>query len=141
MADLDIEEIFESVISIKNPLPNSYPLGFELDSLKELFEFLMQFVTMLCKHFNGDSEGHVDLLAFKQDDFLNIDKYMQSIGFKCNFTILHADANNINWVNETRYDRIPILPSTELEELHLGLKCNTTLYVISFFQLDNTPKI
>ena len=34
--------------------PNTYPLQFELNSLKELFEFLLQFVTMLCKEFYAD---------------------------------------------------------------------------------------
>jgi hypothetical protein len=138
MADITIDEIFKNVIKIKNPQPNSYPLGFELDSLKELFEFLMQFITMLCKYFYGDEDGHVNLLSLNPNDFKNIDDYIQTIGFTCDFKRLSANADNLNWANETRYDRIPILSTTTLCELHLGLKCNTTLFVISFQPLRNT---
>jgi hypothetical protein len=35
--DLDIDEIFDEVILLRNPTPNAYPLEFEIDSLKELF--------------------------------------------------------------------------------------------------------
>ena len=60
--DLDINEIFNEVTSSSIPKePNSYPLQFELDSLKELFEFLLQFVTMLCKEFYSDDNGQVNL--------------------------------------------------------------------------------
>ena len=56
------------VITLSNPLPNSYPLEFdELESLKELFEFLLQFITMLCKFFYGDENGNVDLTKFTKN--------------------------------------------------------------------------
>ena len=45
--DLDIEEIFKEVTKSSPKEPNSYQLHFELSSLKEVFEFLLQFVTML----------------------------------------------------------------------------------------------
>lgn len=130
--DLDIECIFEMVISQDNPTPKSFPLGFELDNLKELFEFLLQFVTMLCKYFYGDNNGQVILSELSPQNFLTIDSYMQSIGFTCNFDAIPANADNLNWAQATRYDRIEITNQTQLQELHLGLKCNTILYVISF---------
>ena len=40
--DLSIEEIFNEVINKPTLEPRSYPLEFEVDSLKELFEFLLQ---------------------------------------------------------------------------------------------------
>ena len=130
--DITIDEIYRNIINIQNPQPNSYPLGFELDSLKELFEFLLQLVTMLCKHFYSDENGQVNLSLLSPTDFLSIDKYMQVIGFTCAFQALPANADNINWVYETRYDRINISSQTKLDELHLGLKCSNILYVISF---------
>lgn len=136
--DLDIDEIFNEVISIRNPKPNSYPLGFELDSLKELFEFLLQFLTMLCKHFYGNNNGQVDLSSLNPSDFVNIDTYMQCIGFQCIFEKKTANANNLNWANETRYDRIGISTETQLKDLHLALRCGNTLFVISFQPLNNS---
>jgi hypothetical protein len=130
--DLDINEIFDMVIYQDNPTPKSFPLGFELDNLKELFEFLLQFVTMLCKHFYGDDNSQVILSELSPENFKNIDDYMQSIGFSCNFEAIPANADNLNWAQDTRYDRIQITNQTQLQDLHLGLKCNTILYVISF---------
>lgn len=133
--DITIDEIFHNIINIPNPEPNSYPLGFELDTLKELFEFLLQLVTMLCKHFYSDENGQVNLSLLSPTNFQIIDKYMQAIGFTCAFQGLLANADNINWAYETRYDRIHITSQTKLEELHLGLKCSNILYVISFKKL------
>lgn len=133
--DVTIDEIFNEIINHSNPQPNSYPLGFELDSLKELFEFLLQLVTMLCKYFHGNETGQVNLATLAPEDFLSIDKYMQAIGFTCAFEALPANGNNLNWAHETRYDRIAITEQTQLEDLHLGLKCDNMLYIISFKKL------
>jgi len=133
--DITIDEIFNDIISQQNPQANSYPLGFELDSLKELFEFLLQLVTMLCKHFYSNENGQVNLSLLSPTDFQSIDKYMQVIGFTCGFQALPANADNINRAYYTRYDRIKITQQTRLEDLHLGLKCEDMLYMISFKKL------
>ena len=135
MADITIEEIFQAIISLSNPQPNSYPLGFELDSLKELFEFLLQFITMLCKHFHGDEKGQVNLANLSPADLQSIDKYMQAIGFSCSFQAMPANATNLNWAHNTRYNSIEITPQTRIEDLHMGIKCDKILYVISFRKL------
>ena len=110
--DVTIDDIFNDIIKQQNPQANSYPLGFELDSLKDLFEFLVQLVTMLCKHFYGNEIGQVNLSSLSPTDFQSIDKYMQVIGFTCAFQILPANTNNINWAYSTRYDRIQITTET-----------------------------
>ena len=133
--DITIDEVFQNILSYHNPQPNTYPLGFELDSLKELFEFLLQLVTMLCKHFYSNENGQVNLSLLSPTDFHSIDKYMQVIGFTCGFQALPANADNINWAYSTRYDRIQITQQTKLEDLHLALKCEDMLYVISFNKL------
>ena len=130
--DLDIDEIFEEVISLHNPAPNAYPLEFEIDSLKELFEFLLEFVTMLCKYFYGDEKGQVDLSTLSQNDFIKIYNYMKCIGFSCNFQGLPANNYNIAYAYDNKYDRLEIKPQTKLKDLLLGIKCNAMLYVISF---------
>ena len=114
--DLDIDEIFDEVISLNNPAPNAYPLEFEIDSLKELFEFLLQFVTMLCKYFYGDEKGQVDLSTLSQNDFINIDKYMKCIGFSCNFQELPITNYNINYVYDNKYTKEEIEAFKKLEK-------------------------
>jgi len=131
--DLDIQEIFNEVTSSSIPKePNSYPLQFELDSLKELFEFLLQFVTMLCKEFYSDDNGQVNLGNMSPDQFITVNKYMQSIGFNCDFKAVPAIAQNINNTYNNRYDRITITKNTKLSDLLFGILCGNVLYIISF---------
>jgi len=131
--DLDINEIFNEVTSSSIPKePNSYPLQFELDSLKELFEFLLQFVTMLCKEFYSDDNGQVNLGNMTSEQFITVNKYMQSIGFNCDFKAVPAIAQNVNNTYNNRYDRITITKNTKLSDLLFGILCSNVLYIISF---------
>ena len=133
--DVDIDEIFNEVVKSSPKEPNSYPLRFELESLKELFEFLLQFVTMLCKEFYGDEKGQVNLATLTTDQFNLIDRYMQSIGFKCTFQPMAANADNINIAYVNRFDRIAITPETKLNDLMFSIKCDSLLYVIMFSRI------
>jgi hypothetical protein len=130
--DLDINEIFNEVLNIYPPTPNSYPLEFELNSLKELFEFLLQFTTMLCKHFYGNDSGNVDLSKLSQKDLEKVNSYIMCVGFSCTFQSLTANSYNLNHTFKNRYDKINITPATKLTDLLFGLKCDQTLFVISF---------
>ena len=134
--DLDIDQIFNELISRTNLEPNTYDISFELDSLKELFEFLIQLFTMLSKHFYGNNEtGQVNLEVLTPQDFEIIIKYIMVIGFKPEIAIVPANAHFLNFVSDYRYDKIPIDSQTKLSDLILGLKCNTKLYIISFTKL------
>lgn len=135
--DLDINEIFDDVIKQTKLEPNGYPLNFELDNLKELFEFLLEFVTMLCKYFYGDTNGKVNLASLSPSDLEVINRYIQFIGFNCNFQSLPANSYNLNYAHTNRYDRIAITSSTNLKDLFLGIKCDQILFIINF---DNLPK-
>lgn len=132
--DLDILEIFNEVTKSSPREPNSFPLEFELESLKEVFEFLLQFVTMLCKEFYSDDKGQVNLGAMNPEQFNIVNKYMQSIGFTCYFNALPANANNINYYYDNRYDRITITSNTNLKDLCFAIKCDTILYIINFYK-------
>ena len=130
--EVDINQIFNEVTKTSPQAPNTYPLQFELNSLKELFEFLLQFVTMLCKEFYADNKGVVNLALLTPEQFILIDNYMQSIGFKCLFQPMAANADNLNISYVNRYDRLTITPTTKLNELTFGIKCDAILFVISF---------
>ena len=87
---------------------------------------------MLCKEFYGNEKGVVNLATLTPEQFNVIDKYIQSIGFKCLFQPMTANADNINISYYNRYDRINITPTTKLNELTFGIKCDSILFVISF---------
>jgi hypothetical protein len=130
--DLDIQEIFNEVTKSFPKEPNSIPLQFELDSLKEIFEFLLQFVTLLCKEFYSDDKGQVNLGVMNPEEFNIVNKYMQSIGFNCTFQSVPANSNNTNYYYNNRYDRILITSTTLLKELFFAIRCDNTLFIISF---------
>jgi hypothetical protein len=131
-SELDIQEIFNEVTKYAPREPKSFPLQFELPSLKELFEFLLQFVTMICKDFYGDANGQVNLANMSLEEFTIVDKYMQSIGYTCDFKGVPANAHNINNTYNNRYDRVSITDNTKLSDLLFGIKCGDILYIISF---------
>ena len=133
--DLDIQEIFNEVTKSSPRDPNSYPLQFELPSFKELFEFLLQFVTMICKEFYGDENGQVNLAIMSPEQFIMVDKYIQSIGYNCNFKGVPANSHNINNTYDNRYDRVKITSNTKFSDLLFGIKCGDVLYVISFSKI------
>ena len=133
--DLDILEIFNEVTKSSPKEPNSFPLEFELESLKQVFEFLLQFVTMLCKEFYSDDKGQVNLGVMNPEQFNIVNKYMQSIGFICTFQALPANSNNINYYYDNRYDRITITSNTKINDLYFAIKCENILYVINFNKL------
>jgi len=134
-SDLDIEQIFNEVTRFSPREPNTFPLRFELPSYKELFEFLLQFVTMICKQFYGNENGQVDLANMTPEHFIIVDKYMQSIGFTCDFKSVPANSHNINNTYDNRYDRVKITSNTKFSDLLFGIKCENILYVISFDKL------
>ena len=134
-SELDIEEIFNEVTKYSPREPNTFPLQFELPSFKELFEFLLQFVTMICKEFYGDENGQVNLANMSPEQFVIVDKYMQSIGFSCDFKGVPANSHNINNTYDNRYDRVRITSNTKFNDLLFGIKCKDILYVISFSKI------
>ena len=135
---LNINDIFNEVVNLANPLPNSYPLEFDINSITEIFEFLLQFITMLCKYFYGDTRGVVDLTQLSKNDFLKINIYMLTLGFSSNFNIMNITNENLEYASKNRYDRIDINNNTKLKDLIFGLKCKNKLYIISFDLFNKT---
>jgi hypothetical protein len=117
--DLDINEIFNEVINKKTLEPKSYPLEIKVDTLKELFEFLLQFLTMLFKHFHADSNEKVNLDNIRETDIKRINEYIMCIGFTCKFKILSATADNLNHIHKNRFDKIIINETTLFKDLIL----------------------
>jgi len=130
--DLDINQIFDELINTQNLSPRCYPLEFELDSIRDVFEFLLQLSTLLFKHFHGDENGKVSLETLNQEDLQNINNHIMALGYKCNFQCLPANSYNLDHTMQNRYDKIPITSHTILKELMMGIKCSQKLFIINF---------
>jgi hypothetical protein len=129
---MDINQLFTRVVYSPLKPPKSYLISLDESNLPELFEFLLEFFTMLCKHFHGDLQEQVNLQLLSPTDFERINKYMLSIGFNCTVEQLPANYNNTQYFSENRYDRITITDQTTLSNLFFALKFNHVLFVIHF---------
>lgn len=130
--DLDINQIFDELINTQHLSPRCYPLEFELDSVRDIFEFLLQLTTLLFKHFHGDENGKVNLEILSQNDLENINNHIMALGYKCNFQAIPANAYNLDHTMKNRYDKIAITQYTILQELMMGIKCGQKLFIINF---------
>jgi len=129
---MDIDEVFSKLISTSPKPPNTYKLSLDESNLKELFEFLLEIFTMLCKHFHGDEDGRVELQLLSTNDLIYINKYMGSLGFNCIFNQVQTNSSNCEYYSQNRYDKIEITPTTNLLDLFFALRCNNTLNIIQF---------
>ena len=131
--DISQDELFKKVIAGNKPKPaKSIPFALDNASLSELFEFLLDFFTDLCKHFNGDEKGQVNINTMSSYDLQLLNQYMESMGFSVIFTQQQATFANCQYYSQYRYDKIPITPTTQLIELFFAIKCEQTLNVIQF---------
>jgi hypothetical protein len=134
--EIDIDQLFRKVIRNNRPSqPNSYPICLEDANLKELFEFLLEFMTMLCKYYYGDEHNKVNLDTLSLDDLNIINNFMKSIGFECIFDKKESTfANKITYSN-LQYNKIHINENTKLEDLMFSMQCGNNLFVIKFKNL------
>jgi hypothetical protein len=64
----------------------------------------------------------------KLEQFITVNKYMQSIGFNCDFKAVPAIAQNVNNTYNNRYDRITITKNTKLSDLLETVSNNYSSY-------------
>ena len=126
---INIQDIINTLINLDNPKPNDYGIKFDDMTLKDVFEFLLEFITELFKHFHGDEYGKVDLSTLSEHDMDNIKKYITYIGFTCKIKILPANSANITYIHNNNYKN---KQTTKLRDMLFGIQCNTQLYIISF---------
>lgn len=132
--EMDINDIFNILIYLKNPRAKC--INIEFLDIKELFEFLLELITKLFKHFYSDELGKVNLSLLSIDDFNKINLYLSYIGFKADFTKLSATNDNLEFANNIKYTNILINNNTKLTDLSFSLKCNQYLYIIIFKQIN-----
>uniref|UniRef100_A0A6C0HNL7 Uncharacterized protein n=1 Tax=viral metagenome TaxID=1070528 RepID=A0A6C0HNL7_9ZZZZ len=134
--DITSDELFITVTASNIPKPPK-SIVFSLDnaSIVELFEFLLEFFTDLCKYYYGNASGQVDINSLSQNQLERLNAFMASIGFNIIFTQKQATFDNCQYYSLNRYDKIPITNQTLLVELLFSIKCGQTLNIIQFSTL------
>ena len=130
--EVNIEDLLENVLESVPKPPKSISITLDSENLKEMFEFLLDFVTKIFKTLYSDERGVVDLEKLSDAHFNTVDQYMQSIGFKCNFNAMPATHANLTYLYQNRYDKIEITRQTKLADLFFAIKCSQKVYCISF---------
>lgn len=133
---MDIEELFETLLSKPAEPPKSIDLSFVNEiELKDLFEFLLQFFTEISKTFFSNENNTVDLEQLSELDLKRINNYIQSIGFTSIIDVFPTsvlDIFDIARLQNGKYNKIDIVHDTKLKDLYFTLKCNDKIYKISF---------
>ena len=133
---MDIEELFEAILSKPAEPPKSIDLSFVNEiELKDLFEFLLQFFTEISKTFFSNDDNIVELEQLSELDLKRINNYIQSIGFSSTIDIFPTsalDIFDIARLQNGKYNKITITHQTKLKDLYFTLKCKDTIYKISF---------
>tara|TARA_B100002019_G_C20945528_1_gene438931 strand:+ start:46 stop:456 length:411 start_codon:yes stop_codon:yes gene_type:complete len=133
---MDIEELFEAILSKPAEPPKSIDLSFVNEiELKDLFEFLLQFFTEISKTFFSNDDNIVELEQLSELDLKRINNYIQSIGFSSTIDIFPTtalDIFDIARLQNGKYNKINITHQTKLKDLYFTLKCKETIYKISF---------
>jgi hypothetical protein len=133
---MDIEELFEAILSKPAEPPKSIDLSFVNEiELKDLFEFLIQFFTEISKTFFSNENNTVELEQLSELDLKRINAYIQSIGFTSVidiFPVSALDIFDIARLQNGKYNKININLNTNLNDLYFTIKCKETIYKISF---------
>ena len=115
---MDIEELFEAILSKPAEPPKSIDLSFVNEiELKDLFEFLLQFFTEISKTFFSNDNNIVELEQLSELDLKRINNYIQSIGFTSIIDIFPTsalDIFDIARLQNGKYNKITILKSKKI---------------------------
>lgn len=131
MADLELNELVDTIFK-DDPKPiKSIDVVFEDHDLKRLFQTLLMMVTNGMKMKFGDAYGKVDLNKLDAENIEYFNKYLNSFGIKMIVDILPLTTETMSCQNY-RYDKIPITSATKLFELNLPLLCDQRIFKISF---------
>ena len=126
-----------NVLLLKEPNPpNSIDLDFtEQIDLIDLFEFLLAFFTEGTKKLFGDENGTVNLPSLTDSNLILLNKYYKSFGFQFyidtkQYNLLSS--REIKEINDNKYNKINIIPSTPLKDLKFSIKIKEYIYIINF---------
>ena len=128
--EININNFIEYLFNTKNPEPNSIVASFINESanndLEGLFQILLTIFTEGMKKFYGkniDSRVVVNLEELNEKDFIKINKYMNSFGINCKYSV---NPNN------TIINQVININKEQLSDYSFLIKCDNYTYNIEF---------
>ena len=127
--EVELEDLIYSIFSEQPGEPDSKPISFDTNNIKQLFESLLIIFTNGMKLLYGNSSGVVDLQNLSESDIDLIQKYYSSMGFKFYFDIYDDSNENRDKTQQMKYTNIPISNQTRLKELYFPLSFKKVKYI------------
>ena len=128
--EININNFIEYVFNNQNPEPNSIVASFIDDTatsdLEGLFKILLTIFTEGMKKFYGKNVGDkivVNLEELEEKDFKKINKYMNSFGINCKYSVNPSN---------TLVDQVINLKKENLSDYSFLIKCENHTYCIEF---------
>jgi len=135
---ITVDDLIFNLLTNEPKQENEIQLQFINDiSIKELFEFCMEFFNELCKYKYGDANGKVDISTWNESTINHIKAYYKSFGMNINILFLEPTRQNYNTIKfyESReYKKYPITHNTKLQDLYYVMFHQSTnkYYIINF---------
>jgi len=125
--NITLEELSEKIFD--SPIKDrcSIPISFDNITFNEMHDALLMFFTNGMKTLFGNSNGNVNLLEIKDDEFSKINHYFHSIGININYKIydiLDYDTMILNHFSK--------LEKNNLEDYCFKLKVENKVFIIWF---------
>jgi hypothetical protein len=125
--DITLEELSEKIFDYPIKGWCSVPISFDGINLKEMHEALLMFFTNGMNKLFGNSNGNVNLLEIKEEEFLKINQYFHSLGININYKlydIFEYDNMILTHFNKTE--------KNNLEDYCFKLKVENKIFVLWF---------
>ena len=130
--EVELEELIYSIFTQPPSEPNSKPITFDTQNLKQLFESLLIIFTNGMKLLFGNSSGVVDLQNLSEENIMLVQQYFESMGFRFYFDIYDDSNENRDKTQQMKYTNIPLSRQTRLKDLFFPLLSMGKIYLINF---------
>lgn len=133
MSEITLDDLIEKIYK-KSPKPtNSIQLSFISGmTIKDLFEFLLMFVTNGSKILFKNNTGSVNLSKWTDIEYKIINRYCNSIGFNFILDRYSTEEEQLIDFKKMSYKNNEISNYSNLNQLKLPIKCGQDIFVFSF---------
>ena len=130
--EVELEEVIISIFTNPPGETNSYPISFDTNNLKQLFESLLIIFTNGMKILFGNQNGVVELGNLSENDIILVRDYFSSMGFIFYFDIYDDSNENRDKTQKMKYTNLNLNNNSRLKDLFFPLLSKEKIYLINF---------
>mgnify|MGYP001231627225 CR=1 FL=1 len=130
--EVELEEVIISIFTNPPGETNSYPISFDTNNLKQLFESLLIIFTNGMKILFGNQNGVVELGNLSENDIILVRDYFSSMGFIFYFDIYDDSNENRDKTQKMKYTNLNLNNNYRLKDLFFPLLSKEKIYLINF---------